>query len=287
MDKFNPNNFRRIGTFSSFSKHEGPKYFDINIRKLKFKEEVVEILIKDITDIKLAEKIKIETKLLAKINHEFKTPLITIISLVNNIKQNQSDSTNQVNLNLEHINNLSTYTIMLINDITLYVSNSIDLKLKKIQIIVMDIIDFCYNILKTLLECNENKKEKRKIFKKIDDSFDNLLIFSDDKRLKQIIVNLISNSIKFTKSGYIKFEAKYVSQFYSVELSVEDTGIGIQEKDHHLIFQKKIQFNLEKDYNSGLDLSIIKNLADSLNHKINFHSKPGDGSTFFIINGKH
>ena len=102
----------------------------------------------------------------------------------------------------------------------------------------------------------------------------------------RIILNFISNSIKFTYSGVIKLRAKLLRDDKSVEISVKDTGFGINQVDSKTIFQdKKINLNLEDDYNtkgSGLGLSICKALADSLGHNIGFKSEYSKGSKFFL-----
>lgn len=119
----------------------------------------------------------------------------------------------------------------------------------------------------------------------IDPSIENVTIISDEGRLKQIILNLVANAYKFTKSGFIKIRVDYVNEFNTVEISVEDTGLGINEQDYHLIFQEQTQLNSEKEYTSkgsGLGLSIIKNLAEALRHKIGFQSKYGFGSKFYL-----
>jgi len=99
---------------------------------------------------------------------------------------------------------------------------------------------------------------------------------------------LISNSVKFTASGYIKIKTYVDYESNKVVISVEDTGLGIKEEDFSLLFQENIQLNLEKDYNnkgSGLGLSICKLLAKSLDHEIIFESTYGK-RTIFNLNLK-
>ena len=274
------NDFNCIGNFTS---HSSTNCYYIYFRKLKLKIEVVEILIIEIMEIRLQEKIKDENKLnkiiLLKITHEIKTPLLTITSIIKNIKELE---TNALDNNLDHINNLSNYAIFLINDINLYVIESSDLNITKIKINIIDIINFSFNILKTLLECNENKTNKIKPFLVIDENIHNLTIYSHDKHLKQIILNLISNAFKFTKSGFIKIEAKFISLYNSVEICVDDSGIGI--KDPLFIFNKSI--HKDQDYNtqgSGLGLQICKTLSDALNHKLTIESVHNEGTKFKLL----
>jgi len=270
--------FRRIGYFHSIDDSE---CFDIFIRKLY-----------DITEIRQAEKIKIESKykkrILAKIAHEFKTPLITIISLINRIMQYEKDFNldSKIKMNLNHIDNLSNYTLVLISDIIQYVSDSNDLKLFKKEISIKDVVEFSNDVLETLIKCNENKASRLQCKLIIGEGIDKVKVFSDENRLKQIMLNFVSNSFKFTLNGMIKIKAKYLANQNVVEISVKDTGIGIKEENHHLVFQEFSQFSKDLECNklgSGLGLSICKVISDALGHKIGFSSKFGKGSKFYML----
>jgi nitrogen-specific signal transduction histidine kinase/CheY-like chemotaxis protein len=254
-------------------------------------EEVFEILIYDLSSIKIAEKSKAESKykqkILAKIAHEFKTPLITIITLI----QNLNDLESLVNLEasakkkLSHVVNLSNYTIYLIQDIINYVSEASSLRISLSKVNLKENLDFCYDVLQTLVECNEKKSKNIETFFDYDKRIKHLKILTDENKLKQILLNLISNSVKFTFCGNIKLNVKISNDSSNLIISVEDSGIGIKEEDFHLIFQDNIQINLDKDYNSkgsGLGLGISKLLAVSMNYEINFESTLGKGTKFYL-----
>ena len=293
-DNYNKEIFKRIGNFK-IKIEESNYFYEIYARKLKFKEEIVELLFYDVTEVKLSEKIKAETKykqkILGKIAHEFKTPLITIISLINNIVEYQKNhKCNQCGIaitnKLDHIANFSNYTIFLINDIIQYVSGSNDLKFTKLEINTREVLNFCHSVMKTLVECNEAKAHKIETKLLIDDEIDRRIIISDENRIKQILLNLISNSVKFTHSGYVKLKAKYLRESNDLEFTVKDTGVGIKPEEKHLIFQENIQLNLDQVYNvkgSGLGLSICKTLANSLGHDLNFYSILKKGTKFKLI----
>ena len=281
-------NFTRIGNFRSQILNNF-SWFEIYYRKPIIGKDNIEVLINDITQMKIAEelnneKTKYKQKILSKIAHEFKTPLITITSLISKFHQKSDILDNSIKQDIYHINNLSNYTIFLINDIIQYLSDSKNVILSKIEIKIREVLEFTFNVLKTLIECNENKVNKIIPSLHIDDKIDEFKIISDENRLKQIILNLVSNAFKFTRNGFIKIEVR--CNRTNVEIIIEDTGIGIKEEDHHLIFQDNTQ--LSNDYElickgSGLGLSIAKNMAESLNHKIRFESKFGLGTKFFII----
>jgi signal transduction histidine kinase len=279
----------KLGTFYE---KENNLNFEICVRKLKYSEEALEILLYDITDIKMAEKISIEAKfkqkIFAKIAHEFKTPLLTIISMIDKINEfqlNDTEINKNITKNLGNISNLSNYTLSLITDIVHYVSGCVNAKLNLKEISLTETLNFSFNVLKTLIECNESKKERIKPILEIDGNIDQVKIVTDENRLKQIILNFISNSYKFTLCGFIKLKVKLMDRRKYVEVSVKDSGIGIKNEDHKQIFIDYANISLGEDnnlYGSGLGLSITKGLAKSLNYKIGFKSEFGRGSKFFI-----
>ncbi len=255
---------------------------------MKFEEDVVEIQIYDVTELKNTEKIKIETyykqKILSKITHEFKTPLITINTLTDNILMNK-EINKSIQEKLNHINNQSKYVIHLINDICNY-ANSIVIKQERHQIDILDLSEYCFNILKTLVECHENKVSNIKISREIYCNLKSFKVFRDENLIKQILLNFISNSVKFTHSGCIIVEVNYISDLNSLKIGIKDSGLGIKKEDYPMIFKNNIELDVDQVYNDqgcGIGLSICNNIAKQLDHIIGFESVYGKGSEFYIL----
>ena len=102
---------------------------------------------------------------------------------------------------------------------------------------------------------------------------------------RSIILNFISNAVKFTLSGKIKLCGKFDKKSKKLKIYVEDSGLGIKDEDKHLIFHENTQLRTDNDYNnqgSGLGLSISKQLCDFLKYKIGFVSRYGKGSKFYL-----
>ena len=124
--------------------------------------------------------------------------------------------------------------------------------------------------------------------KKINFSINSLIdsditIVSDEIRLRQILDNLIGNSIKFTSEGSVSVEVKMVGN--SIRFSVSDTGIGIAEVQQQNIFERFIQAEHGHNINfggTGLGLAISKNLVELLGGQIGVDSEQGKGSTFYF-----
>jgi len=109
-------------------------------------------------------------------------------------------------------------------------------------------------------------------------------LYTDDRRLSQILRNFISNALKFTTKGEVRVSAR-LEDHASVIFSVADTGIGIAPEFHALIFEDFSQVNspLQKRLRgTGLGLSLSRKLSQLLGGTIGFRSEPGQGSVFFL-----
>ena len=121
----------------------------------------------------------------------------------------------------------------------------------------------------------------------IDDSIPEAVL-GDEHRLRQIIINLVNNAIKFTDKGYVKVsvEANVIDD-KKVELlfAVEDTGIGIKEEELPKLFGSFEQLDVKKNHTkegTGLGLAISKQLVELMGGTIGIESQYGKGSTFYF-----
>jgi len=271
------------------------QYFDIYIRRIEItKDNVIhDLLFYDITEtIKSKQFIFQENfkkqRILAKIAHEFKTPINSIIGLISIIKEIIYKDKIRTLTTLNLIDNLSKYVIFLISDVIHYVNpNDInELKFDFEKLNLQDILKFCDEILKSLISCNRKKLENIKTELILDGNMNEFEIISDEIRLKQIILNLISNSVKFTNHGKIQIISKLINDENKIIISVVDTGIGIKEKNTNKIFTEFIKLeevNSINKFGDGLGLSICKYLAKKLDIKITFESQVGVGTKFNLI----
>jgi CheY-like chemotaxis protein len=121
----------------------------------------------------------------------------------------------------------------------------------------------------------------------IDENLPDTLLL-DETRLRQILLNLVGNAVKFTADGYIKLSAKRGNETGQMDLviSVEDTGIGIPPREQELIFQPFTQQSGQsiREYGgTGLGLSICRRLTRMMKGRISVESEPGKGSCFKLI----
>ncbi|WP_170941119.1 hybrid sensor histidine kinase/response regulator [Antarctobacter heliothermus] len=110
-------------------------------------------------------------------------------------------------------------------------------------------------------------------------------VHGDPDRVRQVLLNLVSNAIKFTRNGRISIEADCSNGLEAVELRVTDTGIGIAEADLDRIFEDFVTIDSTYGRNTsgtGLGLGISRRLATALDGELDVESEPGDGSVFWL-----
>jgi signal transduction histidine kinase len=106
--------------------------------------------------------------------------------------------------------------------------------------------------------------------------------YGDKRRLRQVVLNLVSNAVKFTQEGNVTVGARCENG--SIHLSVTDTGIGIAPEDRHLVFEsfKQVKHGLSMVGGTGLGMPITKYFVESHRGEIWFESKAGIGTTFHV-----
>ncbi len=127
-------------------------------------------------------------------------------------------------------------------------------------------------------------KSQKQLDVKVKINLENTKTVNDRNRVRQILVNLISNAIKFTDEGMILIEANEISESHLV-ISVADTGIGISEDDVKHIYEPFRQINqtISRKYaGTGLGLAITQSLVKMMNGKVSVESKVDRGSTFRV-----
>ncbi len=154
--------------------------------------------------------------------------------------------------------------------------------LKKINFSLHDLLFEINN------DCRKQAREKNLAFMfDLDDDIPEL-VKGDPFRLRQILMNLLVNALKYTKEGHIKFSCKLVKnnkKNAEIRFEIEDSGIGISKKDLPFIFDVFEQGNKRTEMirgGAGLGLGICKRLVELLNGEINVKSKLRAGSTFSV-----
>jgi hypothetical protein len=146
-------------------------------------------------------------------------------------------------------------------------------------------LDFSISIFKSRL-LNDDRKQNIKINLRIEDNVPRK-VFAFEMKLKQVLVNLLSNAYKFTNFGEVNLIASSIikNDKQYVRLSVQDTGFGISDEEKERLFApfKMLESTgKNNEHGSGLGLMIVMDLLHSMNSKLELISKKNEGSTFYF-----
>lgn len=224
-----------------------------------------------------------KTEFLAHMSHEIRTPL-TSISGVAEILLNQSKNFTEKQQQLIKVLNYSTINLKeLINDILDFSKiESGQLELENKPFPLKELFD---EIISTMAI---RAQEKGLSFNFNYSDAENVIFIGDRIRLRQILMNLIGNALKFTHEGSIQITAGRMEMegAPALQIDVRDSGIGINPENLSLIFERFRQADpsVSRKYGgTGLGLPISKNLVESMGGSLTLESEPGKGSVFTVI----
>jgi nitrogen-specific signal transduction histidine kinase len=251
-----------------------------------------EFIFNDISRVKVIEETKAEVKykslFLSKVAHEFKNPILCITELIDQI----FDEIQQLNIDnsylqavndlLSQIKSMSDYMIILIKDLDYFSQKQVSSGSCITDVTAVNIknlISFCKNITIALIK----KMQKQLSIDFIVEVGNDLppYLFVDEVKLKQILINLLSNSVKYTNYGNIKFSVSIDNG--AVKFSIKDTGKGISDTQKEKLFKPfSRDFNERSTISAGLGLFIVKELTQLINSNLLYSSKLNEGSEFWF-----
>ena len=224
-----------------------------------------------------------KNELLASVTHDLRSPLNGILAFINNAKTTENHEDRTKFLHYAEIN--GNLLMSLINDILDY-SSFLNEKfnLIKEKFSLKKLLDEVIDLMAT-------QAAAKKILLKLENEFnEGLFLFSDGRRLKQILINLIGNSIKFTMKGFIKIKILKTDHKNVVKFEVIDTGVGIKKETIDKLSKPYSSFDTPEGLNKygiGLGLNICRKFISLLGPKdqMNITSEYGKGTkiSFFIF----
>ncbi|KQO24816.1 histidine kinase [Flavobacterium sp. Leaf82] len=223
----------------------------------------------------------LKTQFISTISHELRTPLYGVVGITNMLLEEHKELSRS-----QHLSSLkfsARYLLSLVNDI-LQINKIEENKvvLENLTFNISDEITMIKNSLSFLSQKNNNK-----ITVSIDPNIPEYLI-GDKLRLAQILMNLVSNALKFTKDGEVEIIVKLdriEEKIHFLDFLIKDNGVGIAIVDQGKIFEKFVQVGRkDEDYQgTGLGLSIVKRLLGLFGSTISLKSNIGEGTSFLFI----
>ena len=219
-----------------------------------------------------------KSEFLANMSHELRTPLNSIIGFSELLTEGNFGELNEKQSRYaNNISNSGKHLLTIINDILdLSKIEAGEMVLNYGDVSDRKLIDEIITILKPLASKNELFLER----KNIED-----IIQADQSKLKQIMINLVGNSVKFTPAGGYVYLSTYMKN-NRLHIQVEDTGIGISRENQKILFEpfKQLDSSLSRQYDgTGLGLSLVRKLVEMHNGEVTVKSEEGKGSIFTII----
>ncbi|MER2538908.1 MAG: ATP-binding protein [Azonexus sp.] len=274
---------RIIGTLSSGE--------DVTQRRLaenqlqRYRDHLEEVVNERTAALAIAKEIaesasRAKSTFLANMSHELRTPMNAIIGLTYLLSRQNVDETQRNKF--EKITTSATHLLQLLNDI-------LDLSKIEAEKLTLEKTDFVLGTIFSNLYSLSAEQAERKNLRLTTDVPENIAsrhLLGDPVRLQQILLNLVSNAIKFTERGSVSAQARLVQENETgcvIEFLISDTGIGISPEAQGRLFTAFEQADgstTRKYGGTGLGLTISQQLAQLMGGKISVTSDTGTGSTF-------
>lgn len=218
---------------------------------------------------------------LANMSHEIRTPINTILGLDTMILRECEQS--QVRRYAKDIKIAGNMLLALVNTILDY---------SKLEAGKMEMIEAEYSLTQMIFEVEsvvKNRIESKNLAFHVDVS-ENIPdhLYGDDVRLKQILINLLTNALKYTEKGGIRlgvYGTVLKDQKVHLLISVRDTGLGITKEDQEKLFDRFARFDEQKNRKvegTGIGMSLVKGLLDMMHSELKLSSMYGKGSDFYF-----
>ena len=225
---------------------------------------------------------KQKSEFVANMSHELRTPLNSIIGFSGILLKNRKGNLSGTDLNrVEKINRNGRHLLSLINDI---------LDLSKIEAGRMDFLfedTDLIPIVRDVAEMLQPQADAKSLELIMDLSETSVRANTDGHKLKQVLINLIGNAIKFTKKGSVTIRCEMLdASKQRVRLQVIDSGIGISQEKLDVIFEafSQADSSTSREFGgTGLGLTISRSIIEMLSGSLTVASEPGKGSTFTIV----
>ncbi|MCK6452098.1 MAG: PAS-domain containing protein [Alphaproteobacteria bacterium] len=220
-----------------------------------------------------------KSEFLSRMSHELRTPLNAVIGFAQMLELNRPNNLNPSQLEYcRHINHSGHHLLALVNEVLdLARIESGDLKLSIERVAVADVVDSVKSTMMPLAA-------KAGIALDVADAAGVPDVRADDLRLRQVLINLVSNAIKYNRTGGSVTLSAAAIEPGLVRFFVRDTGVGIPKDRESELFQpfKRLGAEYTAIEGAGIGLSISRRLAEAMQGVLDYATEPGQGSSFWV-----
>jgi two-component system phosphate regulon sensor histidine kinase PhoR len=261
------------------NKYNSEEEIQLGSNLLSLQKAIKKMFKKEKSDIEYLQRLqKMRSQFLANVSHELRTPIFAIQGYIETLLNGAIDDKN---VNLHFLEKANRNTIALSN----LLNDLIDISMIESGEMRMSFRYFKINeLISQVVQENKQIAENKNLTLSFMPSKDDLEVFGDKEKLKQVLVNLILNAIKYTEKG--KVEVLIEEENRHAKVIVKDTGIGIPENYLDRIFERFFRIDKARSRSqggTGLGLAIVKHIIEAHNSKVSVQSKEGEGSEFSFL----
>ncbi len=273
-----------LGTFCIVDTKPRKKFNKDDLTSLTQYAELVESLLKTRrTNMQIQEAHDAKSAFVAHMSHELRTPLNVVVGTSQILAEKKSSLSADTQELIKSLRTSSEALLEIVNSV-------LDLSSLEAKSFSLSDEPFSFEMLfqEIISIMTPRAREKRIAFNIDYADLRGTTYMGDKVRIKQILINILNNAIKFTKEGAVTLKAGYSRQtntngLADIEFQIIDTGMGIAEEDVTRIFKSFEKAHQTTHYEgTGLGLSIVKNFLNEMDGKINVESRLGFGTKFFV-----
>lgn len=261
------------------SKYNSEEEIQLGSNLLSLQKAIKKMFKKEKNDIEYLQRLqKVRSQFLANVSHELRTPIFNIQGYIETLL---NGAVNDEKVNIHFLEKANQNTISLSN----LLNDLIDISMIESGEMRMSYRYFKINeLIRQVVQENKKVAEDKNLELNFIPARDDLEVFGDKEKLKQVLVNLIHNAIKYTEKGKVEILVEEENKHALV--IVRDTGIGIPENYLDRIFERFFRIDKARSRSlggTGLGLAIVKHIIEAHNSKVNVTSKEGEGSEFSFL----
>ena len=261
------------------NKYNSEEEIELGSNLLSLQKAIKKMFKKEKSDIEYLHRLqKVRSQFLANVSHELRTPIFTIQGYIETLL---NGAVNDKKVNLHFLEKANQNTISLSN----LLNDLIDISMIESGEMRMSYRYFKINeLINQVVQENKKVAEDKNLELNYIPARDDLEVFGDKEKLRQVLVNLILNAIKYTEKG--KVEILVEEENKRAKVIVRDTGIGIPENYLDRIFERFFRVDKARSRSlggTGLGLAIVKHIIEAHNSKVEVTSKEGEGSEFSFL----